>query len=174
MLKEGPANLSKKLFRLTIAGGLAFWAVSIATSLLPVAAEYRAAHSDWSIQTVWIASLPMGLIIGFCVSYVLLRYFDTIPSKNPMLKSIILSFIVLIIGGLGSTTGALIGGIILPGILVLLLTFWPYWDKTSAAGAGIWWARERKPASISGRSSTETPWRRSGSTSATHWPKVQR
>ncbi len=97
MLREGPAILSKKLFRLTIAGGLAFWAVSIATSLLPVAAEYRAAYSDWSIQTVWIASLPMGMIIGFCVSYVLLRYFDTIPSKNPMLKSGFLSFIALLI-----------------------------------------------------------------------------
>ena len=97
MLKPGPTILSKKLFKLTIGGGMVFWATSIATSLLPVAAEYRAAYSDWSIQTVWVASLPMGIIIGFCVSYILLRYFDKIPSKNPILKSGILSFIAMII-----------------------------------------------------------------------------
>ena len=97
MLKEGSNILSKKLFKLTIGGGMVFWATSIATSLLPIAAEYRAAYSDWSIQTVWVGSLPMGMIIGYGVSWFLLRYFDTIPSKNPMLKSGILSFIALII-----------------------------------------------------------------------------
>ena len=97
MLKEGSNILSKKLFKLTIGGGMVFWATSIATSLLPIAAEYRAAYSDWSIQTVWVGSLPMGMIIGYGVSWFLLRYFDTIPSKNPMLKSGILSFFALII-----------------------------------------------------------------------------
>jgi len=97
MPKAAPTILSKKLFKLTMGGGLVFWATTIATSLLPIAAEYRAAYSDWSIQTVWVASLPMGMIIGFCVSYILLRYFDRIPSKNPILKSGILSFIALII-----------------------------------------------------------------------------
>jgi Na+/phosphate symporter len=97
MLKAGSTILSKKLFKLTIAGGLVFWATSIATSLLPIAAEYRAAYSNWSIQTVWVYSLLMGMIIGYGVSYFLLRYFDKIPSKNPILKSMIISFIALII-----------------------------------------------------------------------------
>jgi hypothetical protein len=97
MLKAGSTILSKKLVKLTIGGGMVFWATSIATSLLPIAAEYRAAYSDWSMQTVWVVSLPMGMIIGYGVSWFLLRYFDTIPSKNPMLKSVILSFIALII-----------------------------------------------------------------------------
>ena len=44
-----------------------------------------------------LESLLGGLIIGFCVSYFLLRFFDKIPTKNPILKSVILSFIVLII-----------------------------------------------------------------------------
>lgn len=39
----------------------------------------------------------MGIIIGCGVSYLLLRYFDKIPSKNPILKSGIISFIFLII-----------------------------------------------------------------------------
>ena len=39
----------------------------------------------------------MGMIIGYCVSYFLLRYFDKIPSKNPILKSVMISSIALII-----------------------------------------------------------------------------
>jgi ABC-type Fe3+ transport system permease subunit len=97
MLKSGSTILSKKVFKLTIAGGLVFWATTIATSLLPIAAEYRAAYSNWSIQTVWVTSLLMGMVIGYGVSYFLLRYFDKIPSKNPILKSMILSSIALII-----------------------------------------------------------------------------
>jgi NhaP-type Na+/H+ or K+/H+ antiporter len=44
-----------------------------------------------------LASLLGGLIIGFCVSYFLLRFFDRIPTKNTILKSVLLSFIVLLI-----------------------------------------------------------------------------
>ena len=44
MLKAGSTIPSKKVFKLTIAGGLVFWATTIATSLLPIAAEYRAAY----------------------------------------------------------------------------------------------------------------------------------
>ena len=40
--------------------------------------------------------------------------------------------------------GALIGGIIVPGILVLLLAAWPYLDRSSAAATGVWWARDRR------------------------------
>ena len=65
--------------------------------LLPLAAEYRAAFSNWSIRTVWIDSLPVGMIIGCCVSYALLRFFEKIPTRDPILKSVILSFIALVI-----------------------------------------------------------------------------
>ena len=60
MLKAGSTILSKKVFKLTIAGGLVFWATTIATSLLPIAAEYRAAYSNWSIQTVWVYLFAYG------------------------------------------------------------------------------------------------------------------
>jgi hypothetical protein len=38
-----------------------------------------------------------GLMIGFCVSYFLLRFFDKVPTKKPMVKSVILTFILLIL-----------------------------------------------------------------------------
>ncbi len=79
-------------------GGLTFWAISIATSLLPLAADYRVAR--WSAETVWVGSLPAGLVIGFLVSLVLLSFFGRIPTKNPILKSLILSLIALAIGSI--------------------------------------------------------------------------
>jgi hypothetical protein len=87
----------KKLYKLTFAGAVAFWAVSIATSLLPIAAKYRAAYSNWSIQTVWVGSLLAGMVFGCCVSYTLLRFFEKIPAKGPILKSVMLSAVALII-----------------------------------------------------------------------------
>ena len=47
---------------------------------------------------------------------------------------------------IGSFTinGAFIGGIVVPGILVLLLALWPYLDKSPARAAGVWFARERR------------------------------
>jgi hypothetical protein len=86
----------KKLYKLTVAGGVAFWAANFAISLTPIAAEYRAALSISYLPMI-VESLIGGLIIGFFVSYFLLRFFDKIPTKNPILKSVILSFIALII-----------------------------------------------------------------------------
>ena len=44
-----------------------------------------------------LESLLGGLIIGFCVSYFLLRFFEKIPTKNPILKALILSFGAMVI-----------------------------------------------------------------------------
>ena len=79
-------------------GGLTFWVISILTSLLPFTADYRVAR--WSAETVWVGSLPAGLVIGFLVSLVLLSFFGKIPTKNPILKSLILSLIALAIGSI--------------------------------------------------------------------------
>jgi hypothetical protein len=80
---------------LTVAGALGFWLANFAISLTPLAADYRAALS--------IAYLPMlleallgGLIIGTCVSYYLLRFFDKIPTTSPMAKSLVLSFVAFV------------------------------------------------------------------------------
>ncbi len=96
MLKKGSTIFSKNLFKLTIGGGVAFWAANFAISRTPIAAEYRAALSI-SYFPMLVESLIAGLIIGFCISYFLLRFFDRIPTRDPLSKSVILTFIVLII-----------------------------------------------------------------------------
>ena len=86
----------RKVVILAVVGGLAFWVTNFAISRTPIAAEYRAALSI-SYFPMLLEALVGGLIIGFGVSYFLLRFFEKIPTKNPILKSVILSFIALII-----------------------------------------------------------------------------
>jgi hypothetical protein len=94
--RENSREVVKKLYKLTIVGGAAFWVTNFAISLTPIAAEYRAALLI-SYLPMLIESLIGGLIIGFFVSYFLLRFFDKIPTKDPILKSVILSSVALII-----------------------------------------------------------------------------
>jgi predicted tellurium resistance membrane protein TerC len=91
-----PSGAYKKALILAIGGGLAFWLTNFAISLTPIAAEYRAGVSI-SYFPMLLEALVGGLIIGLGVSFFLLRFFDKIPTKNPILKSLILSFIALII-----------------------------------------------------------------------------
>jgi hypothetical protein len=96
----------RKVVILAIVGGLAFWVTNFAISRTPIAAEYRDALSISYLPMI-VASLIGGLIIGFFVSYFLLRFFDKIPTKNPILKSVILSFVpyvmVLILLGVAAS-----------------------------------------------------------------------
>jgi quinol-cytochrome oxidoreductase complex cytochrome b subunit len=51
---------------------------------------------------------------------------------------------------LGSFTlnGAFVGGVILPGILVTLLTIWPWLDRSPAGAAGLWFPRTRRAQNL--------------------------
>src|SRR4030066_678697 len=90
-------GLYKKLFKLTGAGGAAFWITDFVISVSPITAEYRAAFSISYLPMALVEALVGGLIIGCCVSYSLLRFFDKIPTKTPIPKALILSFVALVI-----------------------------------------------------------------------------
>ena len=51
---------------------------------------------------------------------------------------------------LGSFTlnGAFVGGVILPGLLVGLMTVWPWLDRSSRLSAGVWFPRERRAQNL--------------------------
>jgi len=95
-MEQKKMTQSKEITILTVAGGLGFWVANFAISRTPIAAEYRAALSI-SYLPMLLESLIGGLMIGLCVSYFLLRFFDKMPTKNPVFKSVTLSFIVLVI-----------------------------------------------------------------------------
>jgi quinol-cytochrome oxidoreductase complex cytochrome b subunit len=44
--------------------------------------------------------------------------------------------------------GAFLGGVILPGLLVALLTLWPWLDRSPAGAAGRWFPRTRRTQNI--------------------------
>lgn len=81
---------------LTLVGGLAFWLANFAISRTAIAADYRAALSI-SYYPMLLESLVGGLFIGLWVSFPLLRFYNRIPGKNPIIKSVILSSLVLVI-----------------------------------------------------------------------------
>jgi hypothetical protein len=89
-------EICRKASILAVGGGLGFWVANFAISLTPTAAEYRAALSI-SYLPMLLEALFGGLTIAFCVSFFLVRFFENIPTKNPVSKSVILSFIALII-----------------------------------------------------------------------------
>ncbi len=68
------------------------------------------------------------------------------PAKAPWYFLWLQEVVTLTTVRIGKFTinGAFLGGVILPGILVGLLTFWPWLDRSGAAGAGVWFAGDRK------------------------------
>lgn len=89
-------GIMKKVFVLTLVGGLAFWLANFAISRTAIAADYRAAMSI-SYYPMLLESLIGGLIIGLWVSFLLQRFYDRIPGKNPIIKSVLMSSLVLVI-----------------------------------------------------------------------------
>jgi hypothetical protein len=87
---------SNKLYMLAAAGGAAFWITDFVMAVSPLAVAYKAAFSISSLPVALVEALAGGLMISCCVSYLLLRFFDKIPTKNPTLKALILSFLVML------------------------------------------------------------------------------
>jgi CBS-domain-containing membrane protein len=103
--RQKSPEFSKKLIKLTVAGGAAFWIVDFAMSLSPISAEYMAAFSISSLPLALVEALVGGLVIACFVSYFLLRFFDKIPTKHPILKALVLSFVALVFIEVLSTFG---------------------------------------------------------------------
>ena len=44
--------------------------------------------------------------------------------------------------------GAFLGGVLLPGLLIVVLTIWPWLDRSPAAAAGVWLAASRRTQNL--------------------------
>jgi hypothetical protein len=86
----------RKTPALAVAGGLAFWAANFAISLTPLAAEYRAALSIPYLPMI-AAALIGGLLIAGCVSFGLVEFYDRVPTRNAVLKALLLSFAIFVL-----------------------------------------------------------------------------
>ena len=83
----------KKLLMLAAAGGAAFWITDFVMAVSPIASAFKAAFSISSLPVALVEALAGGLVIAFCVSFVLLRFFDSIPGKNSIHKALILALV---------------------------------------------------------------------------------
>jgi quinol-cytochrome oxidoreductase complex cytochrome b subunit len=72
------------------------------------------------------------------------------PAKAPWYFLWLQELVTVTTFNVGSITinGALIGGIILPGVLVVAAILWPYLDKSPVQAAGVWFATERRKQNI--------------------------
>jgi hypothetical protein len=95
--RESFRDFSRKLLKFAVAGGAAFWVTDFLMAVSPIAAAYKAAFSFSSLPVALIEALAGGLVIAFSVSFILLRFFDRIPGKNPILKALMLSFGAMVI-----------------------------------------------------------------------------
>jgi hypothetical protein len=133
--------------KMTVVGGLVFWAANFATSLTPLAAEYRAALSISYLPMI-VESLLGGMIVSYCLSYLLLHFYDKIPTRNAIYKSMILSFVALSIASImmyiaasrtSDTLSALLIGAVLnvPRFLALGLVIGHFVKKEAEMKASI-------------------------------------
>jgi quinol-cytochrome oxidoreductase complex cytochrome b subunit len=68
------------------------------------------------------------------------------PAKAPWYFLWLQEIVTITTIRVGSFTvnGAFVGGVILPGLLVTLLTVWPWLDRSAAGAAGAWLPRSRR------------------------------
>jgi hypothetical protein len=92
-------DLRNKVMKMTVVGGLVFWAANFATSLTPLAAEYRTSLSISYLPMI-AESLLGGMIVSCCLSYLLLHFYDKIPTRSAIYKSMTLSLVALSIASI--------------------------------------------------------------------------
>jgi hypothetical protein len=92
MIQSRPVWVKTSL--LAVAGALGFWFANLAVSLTPMAADYRAGMSI-AYAPMLIEALAGGLVIGLCVSFALRRFYGSIPTRSPLLKSLVLCAVAL-------------------------------------------------------------------------------
>jgi hypothetical protein len=135
---QASREFSKKLLMVAATGGAAFWITDFVIAVSPISSAYQAAFSISSLPVALVEALAGGLVIAGCVSFVLLRFFDRIPGKNPIHKALILSFsamaIIEVLSALGNPAHASIyllldTGMNAPRFLALGLVIGYLFDK---------------------------------------------
>jgi cytochrome b-561 len=68
------------------------------------------------------------------------------PAKAPWYFLWLQEIVTITTVRLGRVTvnGGFLGGVVLPGVLLAVATLWPWLDRSAAAGAGVWFAGDRK------------------------------
>jgi cytochrome b-561 len=94
----------------------------------------------------WLAVTALAIVVPSPLEQAANPLVTANPAKAPWyflwLQEIVADTTVRL--GPVTINGALIGGIILPAILLVLTTLWPWLDRSPAGTSGVWLARERR------------------------------
>lgn len=93
---QATREFSKRLLLMAAMGGTAFWITDFIMAVSPIAASYQAAFSFTSLMIALMEAFVGGLIIALCVSYLLLRFYSQVTGKKPIVKAMILGFMVML------------------------------------------------------------------------------
>ena len=107
-------------------------------------------HLAWRLVLVMMATVALASLLTLVVPAPLEEPANPAVTPNPAkapwyflwLQELVTDTTVKI--GDFTVNGALVGGILIPGVLVLLLAAWPYLDKSRAESAGVWLAEARR------------------------------
>jgi hypothetical protein len=103
---RGSRRAPRSFWLLTAGGALGFWVTTFLTSLLPIAAEFRAAASIAYLPMVLVESPVGGAVIGGAVAYAMVHTRDRIPSVSPIGRSLLLAGVALAVATLIREAGA--------------------------------------------------------------------
>jgi len=111
-------------------------------------------HLVRRLLIVWSVTLLVVVALGMVLPAPLEEPANALVTPNPAkapwyflwLQELVTDTTVHI--GSFTLNGALVGGILLPGILVLALAAWPWLDRSSAAAAGVWFHPSRRTQNL--------------------------
>ncbi len=94
----------------------------------------------------WLAVTVLAVVVPSPLEQAANPLVTANPAKAPWyflwLQEVVADTTVRL-GGV-TVNGALVGGIILPAILLVATTLWPWLDRSPSTAAGVWLARERR------------------------------
>jgi quinol-cytochrome oxidoreductase complex cytochrome b subunit len=94
----------------------------------------------------WLAVAVLAIVIPSPLEQAANPLVTANPAKAPWyflwLQEVVADTTVRL--GPVTLNGALIGGILLPGVLLAVATLWPWIDRSPSATAGVWLPRERR------------------------------
>ena len=135
--QESSREFSKKLLKLAVAGGAAFWVTDFVMAVSPIAAAYKAAFSISSLPVALVEALVGGLVIAFSSVFSCFVSLQA-PRQKSHCKALILSFgamvIIEVLSALGDPTHASVyllldTGMNVPRFLALGLVIGYLFDK---------------------------------------------
>ncbi len=107
-------------------------------------------HLAWRLVLVMVATVALAALLTLVAPAPLEEPANPTVTPNPAkapwyflwLQELVTDTTAKI--GDFTVNGALVGGILIPGILVLLLAAWPYLDKSQVESTGVWLAEARR------------------------------